>query len=500
MKRFVVIWFRFLKTDWLARRIAAGAHLPLDPKLPTAFVISEQNRILITELNSTAIRQGLSRGMPLADARVLVPEIQQYPDSPRLAENLLRRLGEYCLRFSPTISIATPDSLILDATGCAHLWNGEKNYLATIVERISQLGYQVKAAFGDTIGAAWALAHYDAKQNDPPSAVLPDLPVAALRIDPEILEKLHKLGLRRVGQLLPMPRHALRRRFGESLLLRIDQLLGRSEELAEPIHAPAPCTERLPCLEPISTATGITIALKQLLGVVCTRLQKEGKGLRQAQFKYYRVDGKSGEITITTTRPVSDPSHLLKLFELKMEMIEPGLGIELFVLDAFRLEELHSRQEKFWDSVSGLHDQRLSSLLDRVSNKLGSGHIFRYLPSEHHWPERSVKRAASLAEQPAAQWPTDRLRPIRLLPRPEPIDVTAPIPDYPPMNFRYKNILHTIRKADGPERIEPEWWLEEGPHRDYYSVEDEEGNRYWLFRLGHYHDKNCKWFLHGFFA
>ena len=109
--------------------------------------------------------------------------------------------------------------------------------------------------------------------------------------------------------------------------------------------------------------------------------------------------------------------------------------------------------------------------------------------------------ASSLDEKISTSWKTDKPRPIQILSTPERIDVTAPIPDYPPMLFRYKGKLHKIKNADGPERIETEWWLEKGQHRDYYSVEDEEGNRYWLFRLGHYtSDQKPQWFIHGFFA
>jgi protein ImuB len=122
------------------------------------------------------------------------------------------------------------------------------------------------------------------------------------------------------------------------------------------------------------------------------------------------------------------------------------------------------------------------------------------LPDQHHWPDRSYKLATSLYELPAIEWRADRQRPIQLLKKPEHIDVTAPIPDYPPMLFKYKNRLYKINKADGPERIEQEWWIQEGQHRDYYSVEDEEGQRYWLFRLGHYSDDKYQWFIHGFFA
>ena len=93
-----------------------------------------------------------------------------------------------------------------------------------------------------------------------------------------------------------------------------------------------------------------------------------------------------------------------------------------------------------------------------------------------------------------------QLRPLQLLAIPEKIEVTAPIPDYPPMLFRHKGKLHTIIKADGPERMEQEWWIAGGRHRDYYYVEDEEGKRYWLFRSGHYETDKHRWFIHGFFA
>jgi protein ImuB len=193
--------------------------------------------------------------------------------------------------------------------------------------------------------------------------------------------------------------------------------------------------------------------------------------------------------------------HLFRLFELKISSIEPALGIELFILEATKVEEHVSLQSTIWNhGLRGLEDERISELLDRLSNKIGAAAIHRYLPNEHYWPERSVKAAGSLDEEATTTWKVDRPRPLQLLARPESIEVMAPIPDYPPMNFRYKGKLHTITKADGPERIEQEWWIEEGQHRDYYYVEDEEGCRYWLFRLGHYEDAKYRWFVHGVFV
>jgi protein ImuB len=253
-------------------------------------------------------------------------------------------------------------------------------------------------------------------------------------------------------------------------------------------------------MEPIVTATGIEIALEQVLTALCQRLHNEQKGLRTAIFKCYRADGKTVQISIATNRPSCNVKHLFKLFSLKISTLEPDPGIELFIIEAPIVEDHIPQQEKFFGDAGGLEDIRLAELIDRLAGRVGADAIARYLPDEHYWPERSFKKATSLVEKPTSEWRTDRVRPLQVLPAPEPIEVSAPIPDYPPMVFVYKNKVHNIRRADGPERIEQEWWLQQGQHRDYYYVEDEEGCRYWIFRLGHYHDKTYQWFIHGFFA
>ncbi len=285
------------------------------------------------------------------------------------------------------------------------------------------------------------------------------------------------------------------------ILQRLDQALGIEEEEVVPLIPAEPYHERLPCLEYIVTATGIEIALKRLLGALCSRLQQEGKGLRTAILTCYRIDGNIQKLQIGTNRPSCNGRHLFTLFEINISTIEPDLGIELFTLDALKTAPLKTISKSLWQQSSGLDDVHLAELLDRIAGKVGGQHIQRYLPDGHYWPERSFKAATSVDEKIQTPWKADRPRPSRLLAHPELIEVTAPIPDYPPMLFRYKGVLHKIIKADGPERIEQEWWLQHGQHRDYYYVEDEKGFRYWLFRLGHYDAaKTYQWFIHGFFA
>jgi protein ImuB len=213
------------------------------------------------------------------------------------------------------------------------------------------------------------------------------------------------------------------------------------------------------------------------------------------------MDGKIEKIEIGTNRPCCNSKHLFKLFELKIESIEPASGIEIFTLEASKVEDLSTVQEQLWGNKMDLDNVELSELLDRIGGKIGAHNIHRYVPANHYWPERSFKEASSLNETIQTAWKVDRRRPLQLLSRPERIEVTAPIPDYPPMLFRYAGKLHKIMKADGPERIEAEWWLHDGQHRDYYCVEDEDGYRYWLFRSGHYDAaKSYQWFIHGFFS
>lgn len=497
-RRFVTIWFRHLLADWLVIR------RPELQGLPFVFVTPDHGRMIITAASKAAQAQGIEAGMRAADAKAIVPGLEVISDKPGRSAKLLKGLGEWCIRYSPIVAIDLPDGLVLEISGCAHLWGGERAYLKEIVLRLESKGYHVRAAMADTIGTAWAISRFGQltpliESGAQTMALLP-LPPASLRLEEGVLQRLQKLGFYQIKSFIGMQRSVLRRRFGESLLLRLGQALGQEEEVIQPLQVPVPYQERLPCLEPIRTAKGIEIAITKLLENLCGRLRQEGKGLRSGILKCYRIDGKLEQVEIGTNQSSHSVSHLFKLFELKISSITPALGIDLFVLEALKVEDVDPVQEALWAGKPGLDDQGVARLLDRLAGKVGANTIHRYLPQQHYWPERSVKNS-TIQEKKMIAWRTDKPRPTRLLAKPELVEVSAPIPDYPPMLFIYKGERHQIKKADGPERIEREWWLEEGEHRDYYHVEDEEGQRYWLFRSGHYTGNTpYQWFIHGFFA
>ena len=496
-RRFVSIWFPHLATDWFALQ------MPHLSKRAFVIIAPSHGKMIVTAANPLSEQKGIYPGMALADARAIFPQLDTVDDKPGLHNKLLHRIAAWCIRFTPLPAVDPTGGILLDVTGCAHLWSGEEAYLADILNRLRAKGYHVHAAMADTIGTAWAIARFENAGVVPKrdQTALLSLPPEALRLDTETTERLRKLGICQINALLSIPRTALRRRFGPLVLKRLDQALGKEEEQLQPVFPITPYQERLPCLEPILRIEGIEIALQNLLEQLCKRLRTESKGLRTASFRGYRTDGKIISIEISTHRPTSNTKHLFHLFQLKLSTLEPEPGIELFVLEATHVDVHTPAQEAFWKGSSTLYDTGLSELVDRLTGKLGADVVQKFLPDEHYWPERSFKKAISLTDQPGTKWITSRPRPIHLLPTPERIDVTAPIPDYPPMLFRYKGTLHKIVKADGPERIEQEWWIEEGRHRDYYAVEDAEGCRYWLFRSGHYDAaKTYQWFIHGFFA
>lgn len=427
----------------------------------------------------------------------------------------LSKLARWCDRFSPWTAPCGTDGIFLDVTGCAHLFGDETGLAAQAVARLARQGIEARAAIADTLGAAWALSRFGgARLNKgaaiavPPGAarqVLAELPVEALRLEPETASLLVRLGLTRIGELYPLPRAALAARCGARVALRLDQALGLA---AEPLSAQPPPPlrwSRRAFAEPIATPEAIAAAVRELLQHLTRRLGEDGVGARRLELALYRIDGRIERAAIGTAFPSRDTRHLWRLFEEKLPQIDPGLGIEDVVLTATVAENLAAAQ-------LGLHGEEggdaadLGALIDRLANRFGVRSLARPALRESHIPERAVRFVPPLAGgSSAARWNPAQRRPIRLLPRPEPIEATALIPDDPPLLFRWRQRAHRVRAADGPERIAAEWWRApdkrgEEP-RDYYRVEDEEGQRFWLYRAGLYRPEIApRWFLHGFFG
>jgi protein ImuB len=451
--------------------------------------------------------------MMLANARALVPALTVADVEPASDRAALTALADWCGRYSPWSAADGDDGLRLDITGCAHLFGGEAALLDDAESRLAGFGLCARGAVADTPAAAWAWAHHrprGAGRVLPPGAVLPlqALPPAALRLPEAMVSTLEGLGLRSIGAVSALPRAPLGDRFGAILPDRLDRLFGRAPEPISPRPPVAPWRTRLIFAEPIGRREDIDLATARLAGRLCTLLTGQGLGARRLELAFYRVDWAVQRIAIGTSAPSAEPDHLLRLFALRLETVDPGFGIEAMVLEATETERMDPQQSSL--GLAGeAEDSDLARLIDRLQNRLGRDRVVALAPVESHVPERAERRVPARARttptirtpSPSRPLPGRALRPITLLAPPEPIEAMAPVPDDPPLSFRWRKILHRIVKADGPERIGPEWWKPQaGRSRDYYRVEDSEGRRFWVYRDGLYGATAApSWFLHGFF-
>ena len=468
----------------------------------------------LSAVNVEAARLGLHPGQKAADAFALVPELAAAEAEPEADAAALTALADWCVRFSPAVAPDAPDGLFLDVSGVDHLWGGEAAMLADFQARLFANGLAFRCAIADTPGAAWALARFGQDGAIAPpggqAALLAPLPPAALRLETQTWTQVERLGLRRVGQLLEIPRAPFTRRFGLAALTRLDQALGRAEEALTFRRPPTPWFARLAFAEPISAPEDLARVTFDVTARLCARLEAQGFGARQFEICFHRLDGKALPVAIGLALPGRDAARIAKLFAPRLETVDPGFGIEVVTLTAQAAEATSGRQARLDSTRETTVEEGLAPLIDRLTNRLGEDRVWRAAPVESHVPELAVGRIAPLARPgPARAWNREAPRPTRLFRRPEPVEaVLALTPDDPPTQFRWRGQLHRVRRAEGPERIGEEWWkaaiddVRVGHVRDYYRVEDEAGARFWLFRAGLYGDPEIppKWWLHGLFG
>jgi protein ImuB len=490
----------------LRRKLGTSAP-PADT--PVVLFGRQGRRREVLALDAAARNAGLRIGMPASKAQVLVPGLVSLELDPAGDAAALDRLALWALRYAPIVAPDPPDGLVIDTSGADHLHGGEAAMLTSLVDRMEASGIAARAAVADAWGTAHAAARFLAR----PIAVIPsqqavaamrDLPIRALRLPAQIVEGLHVLGFERIGDIEDMPKAPLTHRFGPELTRRFDQAMGRRGEPFEPVRSPDLTEVRRAFGEPIGAPDTIARYAGKLVEQLCAALEKQGLGARRLDLLFHRVDNRIEAIRVGTAAPVRDTRRLTRLLIDRIETVDPGFGIELMTLSATLAEPLRDRQ-----TISSLVEPAepdISDLIDVISNRLGSNRLYRFAPVESDVPERAVKRVAPTAPDDEANWPGEWPRPSRLLSPPEPIDTMALLPDNPPVWFAWRGIRHRVARADGPERIFGEWWRREAEThavRDYFRVEDEGGERFWIYRAGDGEDPatgSHKWLLHGIFA
>lgn len=511
----MAIWCTGLALDrWrLVEGCAAGEGADA---APLALIAETAHGPRIDAVNAAGLACGVQRGVMLADARTLCPQLAVRPADPAGDLAFLESLALWAQRWGPWSAIDAPDGLVIDATGVAHLFGGEAALLADARVQLMRRGLAARAAIAPTAGAAWALAHYGLDSailegGDGLMDRLAALPVAALRLDPDVLLLLRRLGLKRLGDLAGIGRDALARRFrnrrspAANPLVRLDQLLGLvPEPLLPVVEAVMPMVQRR-LAEPIRHRELLDRVVADLAADMARVLEGQGQGARRLELGLWKVDGEVLVRRLEMAAAARDPAHVCRLFAARLDDLDAGFGIELVRLRAPWTEPLLLAQAEL-DAAAERHGTSLAACIDRLTVRLGADAVRRPLPRASHLPERAQRWAPALDPLPGLQEDfAFHARPLKLLDRPEPIAVIYEAPDGLPRLFRWRGGVHEIARAEGPERIAPEWWRERSTVRlrDYYRIEDSTGRRYWIYRHGLASDGRGgapEWFLQGLCA
>lgn len=549
-RRIMSLWFPRLGAERLLRQERGLCDMPL------AVLRDSGQMQVLSSLCPQAEAAGLQVGQPMRDAQAMCPNLLTRLQNPQAEAGFLTVLRRWAGKFSPWVAEQAPAGLVMDLTGCAHLFGGEEAVLQVVQQDCADLRLTVQIGMADTVGAAWALARYagqpgqshrsgDAIDQEAratraravkrrhwtrggaaPKVHLPqapagriaapgqtygalaELPIAALRLETDILEQLARLGLRKVGDLVGQPRAGLARRFGRGLVLRLDQAMGSVPEPVSPARAPLHFAVRMTVPEPIGLEADLLAGIDRLLPRLCERLAEKGHGVRLVRLQAFRSDQTMQWIEAGLAQASDVPDRIRPLLALKVPEIDAGYGIDMLRLEAVRTEAVHRRRRTGHLDAGRAVAERLASntslddLIGRIGARVGLDLITRRHPGASHIPEKTAQvQPAAWSKAFKEDWPPSPTRRPVLLWQPEPVRA----PDHPdlPEVFRWRRRDLTLKQASGPERIAPEWWLEEPEWRsgvrDYWRVTCDEGDRLWLF-YAHGGAMSSGWFCQGAFA
>jgi len=455
------VWLRRLSTDRIAKRFP-----------PDALVIAApiKGALRLSAVNDAAARLGLRTGMALADARAMYPKLAAADADEPADFALLDAIGDWCDRYTPLAGLDPPDGLVLDVTGCAHLFGGEAALANDLVRRLSAQGLQARVAVADTAGCAWGVARFGSEtivaQGEVLNTIAP-LPLAALRLASETIAALSQVGLKRIADVLDRPRAPLAARFGAEFVRRLDRALGREDEPITPrLPIPAAITEQR-FAEPIALERDVLGTIEKLAAKLGALLERRGEGALLLQAALFRTDGKVFRIEVGLSEPLREAARIRHLFADRLGVIgdelDPGFGYDMLRLAALVTERSEPAQTGL---AAPDHAAELAHLIDRLGARFGLRRVTRFVEQDTHIPEFAVAavgatsisaharasgnpgpRTGSPLSRGRAELQQDALaptRPIRLFARPEPIEAIAEVPDSPPARFRWRHVLHEV--------------------------------------------------------
>ncbi len=547
---------------------------------------------LVVFVSDEAKQTGVAPGMTLAEAGALCAGLTHQEHDPQKDLQALHRLARWMVRFSPVVAVEPPDALFLDLTGSERLFRGIDQLAQMIHSALTNLRLHFQMAIAETPGMAWALASVSQNKYEhptsniqhptsreipkPPSSLLrcsmldvgcsmfvfssseelstfAELPISSLRLDLDQILAFHALGIETIGQLMSLPRQTLPARFGQHVLHRLDQALGKIPEPLVPIPHSQPIHAKIEFEGGVESLADLWLAFKHLLEQIVHELRQRSCGARQLVAEFHQAGQPPIVKTIALSRPTANLATLWNLLRCTTETVQCGQdgfsGLKLRVPLFSRLspEQLH-----LLDQQSHIAGEELDHLIERLRVRIGEHAVLFPQLVESHLPELSVvscplsvvsgkttdvhcstfkkekdEHPTSNIEHPTSKAisrasssslgcsmldvgcsmflrippqdkpiPPIRPRPLHLLPTPIEIhcsSLSGELDQRQPISFTHAGQVHPLVHCNGPERITGSWWEGRNKTRDYFEVEDRAGCRFWIFRV----EETRKWYLHG---
>ena len=518
----------------------------------------------VVAVSNDAWHAGVRPGMPLAEARSMSTPlvrdnrrpgqstaretqfVEWQPDNDR---RVLQEIAEHTRRFAPIVGLdemPVPDCLHLDITGCGSLFGGESSLAEQVINRLAGRNYHCRVAISDSVATAWAFAHTkghllqrnDVRQRshgnrvrgrrvesppwDLPIVIIPPgqaepwlrpLAIAAARIPIADAQVLRQLGILTIQQLLELPEEDLPSRLSSDAIRRLWQLRGVEYEIIEPIPEADPIQASWVSEFPVSDRRGICQVIEHLTEDIVDQLKRRHLGTVQLTCQLKHEDGGRIEFVAEVIKPLQSASQLFAVLSLRLESLSFRQAVAAISMQSAVVPLPNAHQKDLFSS--NLHidpAEELTSVVNRLSNRLGKEAVLTVHPVDNPVPECAVELRPLMTSKPVSSTHTDdRLsdlvtpddarapgievveRPLRLLSAAERIGDA----DTNPLTDGFVRHGQTCRVVDfaGPERIETQWWHESAVHRDYYRVQTSDQAAYWIYRdIVH-----GVWFLHGIF-
>ena len=470
----------------LLRQAAAGKGTGGGEPLVLFEVTGGRQRV--HDRNRAAARHGIRPGQTLGEALALHDRLILWERDRRSELQALRGIAAWAVQFTPRLSLQPPRDVLLEISGSLRLFGGLPPLLRRVEEGMESLGHHARAGVAPTPLAATLLARAGIREpiltTEALARTLRPLPLTLLDRPAPLLERLERMGLHTIGELLRQPREALARRLGGELLLHLDRLLGRLPDPRIPFAPPDRFDRRLPLPAETHQSEALLFAIRRLLLELAGLLQARGRGATRLRLELTSRHALPERLDLSLGAPSRDVEHLLSLWRHRLERTPLQAPVEEIRLTVLDLAPLAPRQTELGTGDDKGRDETWQRVVERLRARLGEDHLLSLATLADHRPERAWERRPAGAGEGA---PPPGERPLWLLPEPTPLAVEAETP----------SLRGPLTIRQGPERIESGWWDGADVARDYFVAENPHHERYWIFReLRHPH----RWFVHGIFA